>query len=157
MKTRRSWKFITTAAIVAAMLGGGLLTPEVDAASPYGRAAGKSKGSLTGKATGIGAPIKVPKTPAIAKMPRKTGKCWFKIQGFPKLVGKVKTAKLRQGGKKVVQKGTIRVPASQTMGLGTIRGPFNSVITLNGKPVMKAKTSFSPGFGVQVIGKFVGT
>jgi len=159
MKTSRGFRFITAAVIAAAMTGGGgLLTTDVEAASPFGKAAGKYTGKLKGKAKALGQTIAIPKTLAKAKMPRGKGKCVLRIQGFPALKGKVRKAKAVQGGKKVIQIGKIRVPASQTQGLGTLSGPFRSVIIVKaGRPKMKAKTSFSPGFGVNVTGKFVGT
>lgn len=148
-------------AILALAFAGISLAPSAFASDQqaFAKAGGKYTGTLSGGAATAG--VSIPATATTIKMPKGKGKGKISITGFPSIKGKVTKAVCRQGGKKVIQSGVGKVPASVTGGVlpgaGAITVPFKSVITLgSGPPKMKAKVSVEI-LGFSLKAKFTGS
>ena len=140
---------------------GAIALAAATSAGPLDKAAGKYGGQLSGVARNV--PFvgtqRLSNTDAILKLPRKKGRVVIKIDGFQRTTGRVDKALVRQGGNKVIQKGTTRIPSSVTslIGLSSVTGPFKAVVDLRpAVPTVRATTTLRKS-GITLKGTFVGS
>lgn len=143
-----------------------LLTLATTAPISWAGALGKAAGTYNGNLTGVAQlPVigsqRLSNTNAKLKLPRGKGRIVITIDGYQRTSGKVTKVRVRQGGKKVVQTGTTRIPASVTaalpVALGSVTGPFKAVVKLSGPtPTVRATTTLMK-IGITVKGTYKGT
>lgn len=142
-------------------LAGLTIHAEASEASALGKAAGVYNGSGRGSLVSVFGNGSA-SLPASPRVPRGTGTGSIRVDarragaGIDALPVTFTKAAVNATGTEVTYKGRVRVPASDTRGLGTLNGQFTAVATLTGTSRLTANSVFSRG-SATLRGSFAGS